>query len=185
MRPDERDDQQESAAVNKFQGQVRRTYLVNLKRKDSVHFGTSEHGRGPLETIFGQIVFKPLVFGSFGEMSSNVVQLVETAVEYGVEHLGRNMAATTVETVRNALRRRYMTQLSMTARRGYANLLLDRTKYVGSGQLAPNRAPIRQDMRGRGDKGEHLGLFSAHETDAPVMDAFPSGWGDCWGDALD
>jgi hypothetical protein len=99
-----RDDQQGSAAVNKLQGQVRRTYLVNLKCKDSFHFGTSEQGRGPLETIFRQIVFKPLVFGSFGEMSSNVVQLVETAVEYGVEHLGRNMAATTVDKVRTVER---------------------------------------------------------------------------------
>ena len=128
-----RDDQQGQAAVNKFKGQVRRSYLVNLKRKDSVHFGTSEQGRGPMDLIFRQIVFKPPVFGSFGEISSNVVQLVEIAVEYGVEHLGRNMAATTVDTARTALRRRYMTQLSMAAWRGYANLLLDMTKYADSG----------------------------------------------------
>ena len=89
-----RDDKQGSAAVNMFHDQN----LVNLNRKDSTHFGTSEQGRGPLESIFRQIVFKPLVFGSFGEMSSNVVQLVETAVEYGVEHIGRNMAAMTVDT---------------------------------------------------------------------------------------
>ena len=159
--------------------------MVNLKRKDSVHFGTSEQGRGPLESIFRQIVFKPLVFGSFGEMSSNVVQLVEIVVEYGVEHFGRNMAATTVDTVRTALRMRYMTHLSMAAWRGYANLLLDRTKYVSSGQSAPNKAHVRHDMRGTGDMGGHLGLFGAHETDVPARDAFPSGWGDCWGDALD
>jgi hypothetical protein len=89
--------------------------MVNLKRKDSVHLGTPEACRGPLETIFMHIVFKPLVFGSFGEMSSNVVNLVETAVKYGVEHLGRNMAATTVNTVRAAMRKRYMTHLSMAA----------------------------------------------------------------------
>ena len=74
-----------------------------------MHFGTSEGSKGPLETIFWQIVFTPLVFESFEEMSSNVVSLVETAVEYGVEHLGRNMTATTVDRVRDALRRRYMT----------------------------------------------------------------------------
>ena len=50
-----------------------------------------------------------MVFGSFGEMSSNVVALVETTVEYGVDHFGRNMAATTVDTTRTALRRRYRT----------------------------------------------------------------------------
>jgi len=172
MRPDVRDDQQGLAAVNKIQGQVRRTYLVNLKRKDSVHFGTSEQGRGPLESMFGQIIFKPLVFGSFGEMSSNIVQMVETAEEYGVEHLGRNMAATTVDTVRTALRRRYRTHLSMAAWRGYANLLPDKTKYVGSGQSAPNTAHVRQDMRGRGDKGDHMGLFGAQETQVPVRDAY-------------
>ena len=98
--------------------------MVNLKRKDLVHFGTSEGSRGPIESIFMQIVFKPLVFGTFGEMSSNVVGLVETAVEYGVEHLDRNMAATTVDTVRTALRRRYMTQISMATWMRFANLLL-------------------------------------------------------------
>jgi len=56
-----------------------------------------------------QIVFKSLVFLSFGEMSSNVVAVVETTGEYGMEHLGLNMAATTVDTVRISLRRRYNT----------------------------------------------------------------------------
>ncbi len=114
--------------------------MVNLKRKDLVHFGTPEGSKGSLETIFRQIVFKPMVFGSFGEMSSNVVSLVETAVEYGVEHLGRNMDATTLDTLRVALHMRYKTQLSMVAWRGLANLLLDMTKYVGAGQSAANRA---------------------------------------------
>ena len=52
MRPDVRNEQQGSSAVDKFQSEVRKSYLVNLKRKDSVHFGTSEGERGPLETIF-------------------------------------------------------------------------------------------------------------------------------------
>ena len=72
-------------------------------------------------------------------MSSNVGDLVETAVEYGVERLGRNMAATTVKTVRVTRRRRYKAQLSMAAWRGYANLLLDRTKYVGRGEAVANK----------------------------------------------
>jgi len=89
------------------------------------------------------------------------------------------MAATTMETLRTTLRRRYMTQLSMAACRGYANLLLDRTKYVGAGHSAPNMARIRQVMRSQGDMGVHAGFYMAHETDVPVWDAFPSGWGDC------
>ena len=72
-----------------------------------------------------------------------MVALVEASVEYGVEHLGRNMAATTVETARTALRWRYKARLSMAAWRGYATLLLDRTKYVGTCQVAPDIAQIR------------------------------------------
>lgn len=60
-----------------------------------------------METIFRRMHFKPLVFGKIGEMSSNVTDLVEMAVEYGVEHLERSMAAMRVDTVRLALRRRY------------------------------------------------------------------------------
>ena len=110
-----------------------------------------------------------------------MVALVETTMEYGVGHLGRDMAATTVETSRTALRRKYRAKLSMAARRGYANLLFDRTKYVSTCKASPNIAQMRQDMRSRGDMGEHSYLFMAHETDAPLRDAFPSSWGDCWG----
>jgi hypothetical protein len=44
--------------------------------------------------------FRPLVFGTFGECSSNVKAVIEMAVEYGVDHLGRTMAATTVDASR-------------------------------------------------------------------------------------
>jgi len=55
---------------------------------------------GPIESIFKQMVFKPLVFGSFGEINFNVKELIVMAVEYGVEHMGRNMVATVVDIVR-------------------------------------------------------------------------------------
>jgi hypothetical protein len=83
-------------------------------------------------------------------MRSNVGELVETLVEVSVEHVERNMAATPVGTVRVALRRRYKAQLSMTTWRGYANLLLDKTKYAGMGRAAPKRAKFRQTLRDRG-----------------------------------
>ncbi len=57
--------------------------------------------------MFRRMDFKPLVFGTFGEMSANVKEVVDMTVEYGVEHLGRTMAATTVDGVRTTLRRRY------------------------------------------------------------------------------
>jgi hypothetical protein len=68
-----------------------------------------------LEAIFMQHDFKPLVFGTFAESSSNAREFIETAVEYGLEHMGRTIAATTVDAVRMSLRRRYRTQLAMAA----------------------------------------------------------------------
>ena len=41
------------------------------------------------------------------------------------------------------------------------------------------------DMLGRSDAGEHVGLCMAHDTVVPSRDAFPVGWGESWGDALD
>ena len=82
------------------------------------------------------------------------------------------------------MRRRYKTELSLSAWRGYANLLLDRTKYVGTGQTSANRAHIRMEMRDRGDMGALGHLWMAHETDVALRDAFQIGWGDCWEDAL-
>jgi hypothetical protein len=69
-------------------------------------------------------------------MSPNVKDFVEMAVEYGVEHLGTCMAASTPDVLRVALRRRYRAQLSMSAWRGYANLVLDGIKYVGTWRTA-------------------------------------------------
>ncbi len=59
-----------------------------MKRKDRVHFGTGADERGPMETLFRQLDFKPMVFGTFGEISSNVRDLIDLVVEYGAEHLG-------------------------------------------------------------------------------------------------
>jgi hypothetical protein len=62
-----KDDPQGSAAVDKFQGKVKGAYITNLKEKDREHFGTSGGNRGPLESLFRQVDFRPLVFGTFGE----------------------------------------------------------------------------------------------------------------------
>ena len=113
--------------MEKYQRQIRGAYLANLERKDKAHFWKAEGARGPLEMNFIQIVFQLLVFGTFGETSSNVRELVEIAVEYGAEHLGRSMAASTIDMVKVTLRRRYRTQLSMAALKGYANLVLNIT----------------------------------------------------------
>ncbi len=110
---------------------------------------------------------------------------LDMAVEYGAEHLGRTMAATTVETVKTALRRRYRAQLATAVWKGYANLILDRVKYVGTGRMGPNKAQVRAEMMDMADGGEFAGVWMAHETDVPLRDAFPNGWGECGGDALD
>ena len=72
-----------------------------------------------------------------------------------------------------------MKQLSLAAWRGYANLILDRTKYVGTWKASANKAKIRMEIRNRGEMGDHGHLWKAHETDVPLRDAFPIGFGDC------
>ncbi len=69
----------------------------------------------------------------------------------------------------------------MAAWKGYANLVLDRTKYVGTGSTGHNRAQVRQEMIARADGGEFMGMWMAHETDEAFRGAFPTGWGDIRG----
>ncbi len=77
------------------------------------------------------------------------------------------------------MRRRYKTLLSMVAWKGHANLMLDRTKYVGiNAHQGVNMAHIRREMLEREDMGEMIGIYMAHETDVPTMDALSYGWGD-------
>ena len=85
------------------------------------------------------------------------------------------MAATTLEAVKAALRRCYRSQLSVANWRGLANLVLDRTKYVGTWHTGMNRVQIRQEMGAGADEGEYFGMWMAHETDVPLRDAFPGG----------
>jgi len=59
---DVRDDPQGSAAVDKFQGKVKGTYITNLEEKDREHFGTTSGSRGSLESLFRQMDFRPLGF---------------------------------------------------------------------------------------------------------------------------
>ncbi len=86
------------------------------------------------------------------------------------------MAASTPNVLKDTLRRRYKAQLSLVAWRRFTNLVLDRTKHVGTGKLGTNKAYIRLDMLSRGDACEHVGLWTAHETDVPPRDAFQAGW---------
>jgi len=138
-----RDNHKGTAALQYFHSQVRHQYISHLKRKDRVHFGTSSDIRGPLENLFRKLDFKPKVFGTFREMSSNVKDFVDLAMDYGAEHLGKSMEASTMDTVRQALKRRYKAQLSMASWRGSANLILDRTKYAGEGIEGLNMDQIR------------------------------------------
>ena len=110
--------------MSKFKCQVRTKNIQQLKLKDKTHFRAAEGSRGPLEVIFRQLNFKPLVFGTFAKMSSNVKDFVDMAVEYGVGHFGTSMTASTPDVLKVALIRRYCAQLSITACRGYANLVL-------------------------------------------------------------
>ena len=68
---------------------------------------------------------------------------------------------------------------------GYANLILDRVKYVGIGRLGPYKAQLRAEMQERANEGHFEGVWMAHEIDVPLRDAFPNGWGGAGGDALE
>jgi len=89
-RPKVKDNPQGSTAVYKFQGQATRAYMGNLHQKDQTNFATAEETVGSLEAIFKTLDFKPLVFGTFVEASTNVGEFVELLVDY-VEHLGRTI----------------------------------------------------------------------------------------------
>ncbi len=129
-----------------------------MHKKDTTRFDTAEGRIGPLQAIFRQLDFKPMVVGTFAETSCNVREFTNTAVEYGVEYMGRTIPATSVDAVRMALKRRYRTQLAMAAWKGYANLVLDRTKYVGTGTTGNNRAHVRQKMAAKADASEFMGM---------------------------
>ena len=83
-----------------------------------------------------------------------------------------SMAASTPNILRVALRRRYMTELALAARRRYVNLILDRTKYVGTGRAGINTAQIKQKKLGRADACDYVGLWTEHDTDVPPRDDF-------------
>ncbi len=55
---------------------------------------------------------------------------------------------------------------------------------MGNGRLGANKAQVRAEMQKRADGGEFEGLWMSHETDEPLRDAFPNGWGKYGGDGL-
>jgi len=65
----------------------------------------------------------------------------------------------------------------MTSWRGYVNLILDITKYVGDGIEGLNREQIRLGMIDRADQGEFSSILVAHETDMPMGDRMFMGVG--------
>ena len=78
-KPEVRDGARELAAVNMFQNKLRGSYITKLQKKDQQNFRTQDIG--PLEMVFIQMNIKPLVFSSFGEMSSNVKENIKLAVD--------------------------------------------------------------------------------------------------------
>jgi hypothetical protein len=46
----------------------------------------------------------------------------------------------------------------MTTWKGYANMFLDRTKYVGTGTTGHNKAHARKDIIARAYTGEFMGM---------------------------
>jgi len=61
----------------------------------------------------------------------------------------------------------YAKKKTILSLRGYANLILDRTKYVGEGIEGLNKNQSRLGMIDKADLGEFDSLFLAHETNMP------------------
>jgi hypothetical protein len=113
-------------------------YVTQRKRKDHVHFGTNPINKGPLESVFGQLNFKPMVFGMFGVTTSNVkdfdilstwIWITERSTwanprrhQHWIRHVVRLSGGT------------WRTYLCMSLWRGYANFILDCSIiYMGDG----------------------------------------------------
>jgi hypothetical protein len=77
-----REDMKGSAAVNRYQRKLRSTYLSHLRRNNRAHFGTPKKEKGPLESIFKKLDLKPIIFGTYGEMSNGVNEVLEIDVDY-------------------------------------------------------------------------------------------------------
>ena len=93
-------------------------------------------------------------------MISNVKDFLELALDYVADHMGKSMAALTMDAVRQALKRRYIAKLSMNSWREYANLVLDRIKYVGDGIIKElNKDRIKLGMMDMADQGSLIRYF--------------------------
>lgn len=154
---------------------LRREYIKRLRKKDKEYFITPPGHRGPLETIFRQLEFKGLVFGTFGEMSSAVRELLELAVDYGTEHLGRAIAAADIDVIRATIRRRHSSRIVMASWRGYANLLINRSKYIGTGS-SMNGLQWRHHLADRANRGDFDSFSYANDIDRMVPVTLPTGW---------
>jgi len=62
--------------------------VAQLKRINNLFFGTNYVDMGPLESVFGQLDFKPMVFGTLKEMSSNVKDYIDLTEDDGAEQRG-------------------------------------------------------------------------------------------------
>ena len=136
-------------------------YLGNLHKKDQAHFATAEGSIGPLKAIFRNLDFKPLVFVRDirgGKYQCRGICGASSGVWNRAN--GHDNGISYVEAVKAAMRRRYMTELTTEAWKGYANMMLDRTKYVGTGAAGTNKAQVRQAMVDRADEGEFTLVIS-------------------------
>ena len=56
---------------------------------------------------------------------------MDQTVDYRAKHIVKSVTPSTSDAVRQALKQRLRAQLSIALWRGYTNILLDHTKYVG------------------------------------------------------
>ena len=123
-----------SGAVQKRQKQITAEYACKARKADRVYNSTQREQTGPLEREvrrYGRI--DGLVFGAFGEASTDVEQLLQACAKIGAERHWREMGARKPEEAQDVLLAKYRRQIGVEAVRGHATLKLDRLRQVRGG----------------------------------------------------
>jgi hypothetical protein len=118
-------------AVQRRQDKVNKEYAKKAEKVDSKFNGTPQGQQGPVAaklSSFGRV--HGLIFGAFGDVSKDVVDLVHYTAEHAAPHRWREMGAASSKDARNVLHMGIRRRIAVTCARGHARLKLDRLAAV-------------------------------------------------------
>ena len=155
------------------QSRVQSEYLADARDLDREHNRTPVGSTGPVERkvlSFGRV--RGLVFGSFGEASPDVYDLVKECGDIGAARGWRDMGAASVADARAVLRGRARRHVGIEAARGMALYRLDALASI-LGSFEPNA--VARHRRARTEFSNLLWAY--HNRRGPqVYSADLRGW---------